>query len=182
MNQSLDQRWEFYTHGSASRNTYRFANGEMLINITEPNGAIEFKYTPYHYSDVRLDALFDNKPESRNTINVTLLCRFTNDGYYQAIVTNDGRFVLYAYDFRTQKGTVLFEGTSLAINQGKAKNEYGLQCKGKQITLFINGREVKTVEENKLGFKEGLVGIYVGAIENLLPVIVGIDWLEIRQP
>jgi hypothetical protein len=90
--------------------------------------------------------------------------------------------VLYAYDFAAQKGNVLFEGSSLAINQGKAKNEYGLQCKGNKITLFINGQEIKTVEENKLGLQEGFVGIYVGAIENLIPVIVGIDWLEIREP
>jgi hypothetical protein len=73
MDQRLDARWDFFTHGSSSKNTYKFANGEMIINITEPNGAIEFKYTPYYYSDVRLNALFDNKPESRNTINVTLL-------------------------------------------------------------------------------------------------------------
>jgi hypothetical protein len=111
-----------------------------------------------------------------------LLCRFSDDGYYQAIITNDGRYVLYAYDFNAQKGDVLFEGSTLAINQGKTKNEYGLQCKGSAITLFINRQEVKTVQENKLGLQEGLVGIYVGAIENIVPVSVGIDWLEISQP
>lgn len=182
MDQRLDARWEFYTHGDSGKNIYSFTNSEMIINIAEPKGGIEFKYTPYYYSDVRLDALFDNKPESRNTINVTLLCRFSDDGYYQAIITNDGRYGLYAYDFNTQKEDSLFEGTSLAINQGKAKNEYGLQCKGNTISLFINGEEVKTVEENKLGLQEGLVGIYVGEFLNLLPVIVGIDWIEIRQP
>ena len=182
MGQRLDAKWEFFTHGDSGKNVYSFSNSEMIINIAEPKGGVEFKYTPYYYSDVRLDALFDNKPESRNTINVTLLCRFSDDGFYQAIITNDGRYVLYAYDFNTQKGDVLFEGSSLAINQGKAQNEYGLQCKGNTITLFINDQEIKTVEENKLGLQEGFVGIYVGAIENLIPVIVGIDWIEIREP
>jgi hypothetical protein len=182
MDQRLDAKWDFFIHGDSGKNVYSFSNSEMIIKIDEPKGGVEFKYTPYYYSDVRLDALFDNKPESRNTINVTLLCRFSDDGFYQAIITNDGRYVIYAYDFNTQKGDVLFEASSLAINQGKGKNEYGLQCKGNTITLFINGQEVKTVEENKLGLQEGFVGIYVGAIENLIPVIVGIDWIEIREP
>lgn len=182
MERQVGTLWNTYIFGDSSKNSYRFRDGELLFSINESNAGIEFIYTPYNYSDVRIDAVFDNKPESRNTINVTLLCRVSAAGFYQVWITNDGRYGFQAYDSSTEKSETLFQGASLAINQGKATNEYGLQCKGNKITLFINGQEIKTVEENKVGLDEGTVGIYVGAVQTLVPVIVGVDWIEISEP
>ncbi|MCS6994770.1 MAG: hypothetical protein NZP74_13195 [Anaerolineales bacterium] len=154
----------------------------MLFSISEPYAGIQLYYLPYEYADVRIDASFENKPESRNTINVSLLCRVSQAGFSQALITNDGRYLLRVYDNKAQKEQILFQGSSLAINQGKAKNEYGFTCKGNRYTLFINGNEVKSITDARVGLQSGQVAIYVGALADLVPVVVGLDWIEISQP
>lgn len=183
MDNPLGILWNFVVYGDSTKNTYSYRDGELLFSVQEPNAGIELAYTPYNYTDVRIDASFDNKPESRNTINVSMFCRYSNDGFYQVLITNDGRYVFAVYESRTmQQPEALFQGASLAINQGKAKNEYGFVCKGNRFTLFVNGKEVKTVTDSRIGVQTGRVGLYVGAVSNLVPVVVGVDWLEISQP
>lgn len=183
MDNPLGILWNFVVYGDSSKNTYSYHNGELIFSVQEPGGGIEFMYTPYRYTDVRIDASFENKPESRNTINVSMLCRVSNDGFYQVLITNDGRYLFAVYERRTmQQSELLFQGASLAINQGKAKNEYGFVCKGNRFTLFVNGKEVKTVTDSRVDVQSGMVGLYVGAVSNLVPVVVGVDWLEISQP
>ncbi|PWH16139.1 MAG: hypothetical protein DDG60_04625 [Anaerolineae bacterium] len=175
--------WNFVVYGDSSKNSYSYRNGELIFSVQEPNAGIEFIYTPYNYQDVRIDAAFENKPESRNTINVSMLCRASNGGFYQVLITNDGRYLFAVYERQTmQQAQVLFQGASLAINQGKSKNEYGFVCKGNRFTLFVNGKEVKTITDSRIDIQSGTVGLYVGAVADLVPVVVGVDWVQISQP
>jgi hypothetical protein len=182
MDSSTLVNWQRYIYGDQQKNTYRMANGELLFNITERDAGIDFTYMPYTYTDVRIDARFENKPESRNTINVSLLCRASDKGFYQVLITNDGRYVFGLYNADTQQNRNIGNGGSFLINQGKAVNEYGLVCKGNELTLFVNGEEVRTVTDQNNTLTEGYVQIYVGAIQDLVPVVVGVDWVKISQP
>lgn len=174
--------WDLYIYGNQQKNTYRVENGELLFKIAERSGGIEFTYMPYTYTDVRIDARFDNKPESRNTINVSLLCRVSDKGFYQVLITNDGRYVFGLYTAATKQNRNIGNGASRLTNLGKTANEYGLVCKGNQLTLFVNGQEVRTVTDQNNTLSEGYVQVYVGAIEDLTPVVVGVDWVKISQP
>lgn len=174
--------WQSYTYGDAQKNTYRLEKGELLFNITERDAGIDFTFMPYVYKDVRVDARFENKPDSRNTINVSLLCRASDKGFYQVLITNDGRYVFGVYTTQSQQNKSLGNGGSNLINLGKTTNEYGLVCKGNQLTLFVNGKEVRTVTDPNNTLSEGYVQIYVGAIKDLTPVIVGVNSIKISQP
>ena len=87
---------------------------------------------------------------------------------------NSGKYDILWYDNLIQKDYVtLYSGGSTAINTGKATNEYTAICVGDQLTLGINGEEVRTVTHKDL--KEGLVGLGVSSFD-VLPIIVEFDY------
>ncbi len=173
--------WSYITYGSEDNNTISAEDGKIIFNITEADAGIMFLYDPYVYTDVRIDVALENK--GRNTINVTLLCRYSDsDGFYQAVVTSDGRYVLNAYDAKQDSHTQLYDGASADINQGKASNIFGMKCEGNTVTLYVNDVEVRSVEDKYVVLDEGQVGVYVGAIGDIVPVIVELDEFLISQP
>ena len=67
------------------------------------------------------------------------------------------------------------------INSGMAENEYGILCQGNTLTLFINGKEVRSLVDSKYLLPEGKVGISVSSFRDA-PVIADFFWAKISQP
>ena len=67
------------------------------------------------------------------------------------------------------------------LKQGKEVNEYKMDCEGDEITLYVNGTELKTVRDTTYGFDEGPVGFNISSL-NVLPVTVNVNWFDIAQP
>jgi hypothetical protein len=56
-----------------------------------------------------------------------------------------------------------------------------MDCVGSEITMYINGTELKTVKDTTYGYDEGFVGFNISSL-NVLPVTVNVNWFEIAQP
>jgi hypothetical protein len=135
-------------------------------------------YTPYEYDDVSIKLNAENR--GRNNNNVSLVCRMSSDGnqWYEFSVESGGLWYLYAVD---EKYNIVANGGTNALKQGREINEYGMTCEGDEITLTINGEEVRKVTDNTYGFNDGLVGFNISSL-NVLPITVAVNWFEISQP
>jgi hypothetical protein len=114
-----------------------------------------------------------------NNNNVSLFCRYSDSGWYEFNIANNGKFWIYYYDSSIQDYRLLWEGGSFAIRMGKDTNEYTAFCVGNQLALYINGVEAKTVTDKNL--KDGLVGVSVSSFD-VTPITVEFDYFGVSAP
>ncbi|HEY5671805.1 MAG TPA: hypothetical protein VIS10_17570, partial [Anaerolineales bacterium] len=145
----------------------------------ENNTWVYFLYEDYIYTDSRIDTQVENLGFNNN--NVSLICRYSDDaGWYEFNIANNGTYTILWYDNITLRDyKLLFSGGSNLINMGKDINEYTAICSGDQLTLGINGQEVRTVTDKNL--KEGLAGFSVSSF-NVTPIIVEFDYYGVSVP
>ncbi len=156
-------------------------NDRLVFDIQDEYNWIYAYYEDQVYDDVRLETEVNNR--GANTNNVSLICRLDLDeGWYEFNISNGGLYTFYAYDIAGNTGyNELVSGGVQNIKTGKETNQYAITCDGKTLTLYVNGKEIKSYDENKYGFNEGMVGISVSSFE-ILPVKVEFEWLQIMEP
>jgi S1-C subfamily serine protease len=154
-------------------------DGYLVFNLTKANKWVYVTYNPYKYTDVRLDVKADNR--GKNTNNVSLICRYSDEGWYEFNIANNGLYWIYAYIRSDGSYNRLYNGGSNLIKQGKDVNEYTLICNGDDITVGVNGVEVKTITDTKYRLRDGKVGLGVSSF-NVLPILVNIDYFQVSQP
>jgi len=140
-------------------------------------------YNAFEYEDVRVDLSADNR--GRNNNNISLICRYDPDvGWYEFNIANNGLYDIY-YAEVTESGAIAYNrianGGSNSIKQGKEINEYGISCKGDDLTLYINGDEVISRPERTYGLRSGQVGMSVSSFD-VLPILIEMDWIKISEP
>jgi hypothetical protein len=140
-------------------------------------------YNAYDYEDVKMEAIADNR--GRNNNYVSLICRYDPEvGWYEFNIANNGLYnILYAEVLENGKIRYnrIANGGSNAIKIGKEVNEYTMTCQGDELTLHINGDEVISFKEKKYSLRSGQVGISVSS-ENVLPILIEMDWIKISEP
>ncbi len=97
-----------------------------------------------------------------NRNNISLVCRATNEGWYEFSMNSGG----YWYIWKYQDGdyTNLAEGASYSINLQKAANSLTATCIGRELTFYVNGVLMGSVEDNT--FKDGgQVGVSVSTFQ-----------------
>jgi hypothetical protein len=184
----LSSDWDILTvensqDADADKVTVEAENGNLVWNFDSEWVFYYLFYNAFNYENVRLDIRADNR--GRNNNLVSLICRYDPDqGWYEFNISNGGEWILY-YGNYTNNDTVgydqLANGGSLAIKQGKEVNEYAIECKDTQLTLFINGEEVTSVTEKEYGLRSGQIGISVSSL-NVLPILIEMDWVKISEP
>ena len=176
----IPDNWQYFTLGSGSDKNLVIQQEEdhLLFDLGDKNLYVYYMYTPYTYDDVSLTLNAENR--GRNNNNVSLVCRMNNDGtqWYEFSVESGGVWYLYAVD---GKYNILDNGGTTALKQGKEVNEYRMDCVGDEITLYVNGTELKTVTDSTYGFNEGAVGFNISSL-NVLPITVNVNWFDIAQP
>ena len=140
-------------------------------------------YDPYEYKNVSLEVVAENRGVNDN--NISLICRYTEDeGWYEFNVANNGLYWIYHAIVDTD-GRVIYsklaDGGSNRVKQGKEINTYAITCEERTLTLYINGKETRTLDDNRFVLREGQVGISVSSF-NVLPVDVEIDYVDISEP
>ncbi|MBN2118926.1 MAG: hypothetical protein JW730_20330 [Anaerolineales bacterium] len=162
----------------ASSVKIEFADSRMRIELPERDLYFYYFYFGNVYENVRLDLRADNR--GVNTNNVSLICRVSDEGWYEWSVGSGGDWVLYA---RTDKYNMMAKGGTTYLKQGKEVNDYGLECKDNVIRMFINGQEVKQspFTDKKYGLGDGEVAFNVSSL-HVTPVIVEVDWFKISEP
>lgn len=177
----IDQ-WYFFTTGPGADNDDElqiFQDGEGLtLDLGALDLYLYYIYDLQTYTDVHLTMVAENL--GRNNNNVSMVCRldFDNSRWYEFSVESGGLWYLYAYDggYNT-----LDSGGTNVLKQGKAINEYGMECSGNTIAMFINGDEVKTYSDRNFNFAEGEVGFNISSL-NVLPITVNVKSFDIAQP
>ena len=172
--------WDSFSLGQGEDNNLVIEQQEdhLLFDLGDEDLYVYYMYTPYEYDDVSIKLNAENR--GRNNNNVSLVCRMNSDGtqWYEFSVESGGVWYLYAVD---DKYNIIANGGTNALQQGRAINEYAMTCQGDEITLFVNGEEIRSVKDNTYGFSGGLVGFNISSL-NVLPITVAVNWFEISQP
>jgi len=157
-------------------------NGKLTFDLQDENLYSYLIFDKQSYEDVRVELSADNR--GKNSNNISLICRYSNNGWYEFSVRNDGLFQIWAYDSTgaVHKGyNLINSGGSNAIKMGKETNVYAISCLGNHLALYINGEETASFTEKRFSFKDGKVGINVSSLWTI-PVIVDIDYFDIQAP
>ncbi len=153
---------------------FSFDTGKDTTNYTiEPKKDSLYMEVPEEYTsvyavyaddmpkaDVQLDVDTDTTGPARN--NISLICRYTEDGWYELSVDSSGMWAIYRYD--TKGGYFLLkDGGSTAIHMVQRQNHLTALCRGDTFTLFVNDVKVGTAKDQK--FSEGRIGIGVATFQ-----------------
>ncbi|HQV94580.1 MAG TPA: hypothetical protein PLF41_08955 [Anaerolineales bacterium] len=154
----------------------------QLLQVDDRVGQYYLINDAFSYSDVKVEAVVTNRGNNSN--GVGLICRYSNVGWYEVQVSNSQRFAIYVVDsigLVSQGYNEVFTGESSAIRSGPSTNVYTLTCKGKTISLSVNGELVGEFEDTYLGLTDGKIGLSIWSPQTL-PVIVDIETLTVSAP
>jgi hypothetical protein len=173
----------FLTSGDASDLDFYANNGMLVFDITGQYVYSYAVYDPEVYDDVRIDVSVTNRGD--NTNNVSLLCRYDEKkGWYEANIFNSGLYDILYGEWKAGQTEAsyaeLYSGGSNAIHTGMATNEYTLICEGNEVSLYINGKKVRTVG-SEFGLSRGQIGIGASSFQRY-PVALDFDWVKISEP
>jgi hypothetical protein len=173
----------FVTNGKLHQLDLSAKDGRLVFAINERQVWSYAVYTPQTYQDVKMEVQAENFGNNEN--NVTMICRYSERGWYEVTISNNGLYKIYFGKWDDNGTTASYakiaDGGSTNILAGRAVNTYAFSCKGTMLTLTINGKEIKRVEEKQRGLREGQIGIGVSSFR-YVPVEVQFDWVKITQP
>jgi len=176
-----DPQWDYFlTSGDANKATVSFDNSRMTFDLEDLDIYAYYLYDQFVYDDVSLSIRAENR--GRNNNNVSLVCRKSDLGWYEFSTEGGGVWYLYrvTYDGNGEAVYDAFgDGGAASLNQGQAVNEYGMTCQGNEITLSINGQELRKIVDST--FTSGQVGFNISSL-NVTPIIVDVDWFKISLP
>jgi hypothetical protein len=175
---SLDDWFYFLTNGVDDGFSAQTVDSRLRVDIQDNDTWVYLMNDYFEYYDVRIDTIAENL--GRNNNNVSLICRESDQGWYEFNIANNGTYtILWFDDVSLHDYELLYSGGSNEIRMGKDVNEYTAVCAGDQLTLGINGVEVRTVNHNDL--KSGRVGLSVSSF-NVTPITVEFDYFITSVP
>lgn len=156
-----------------------FEKGYLQFDITDTFVGAFAAYDPFEYTDVRIDAHVENFGRVSN--DFALMCRYSEKGWYEFNIKNDGYYYLNYLEIRKDGtlyiDTIYLDATTLVKRDA---NDYALVCQGHTFSMYVNGEKVgKDVNHNMLS--SGKVGVEGFSLQ-VVPVTLHIDWVKISQP
>lgn len=120
-----------------------------------------------------------------NTINISLVCRATEDGWYELGISGGGYGFAWKYVegegyTQLQDSTGRYEFPSTAINMKNKSNEIIAACVGDTLTLWVNDVEVVSVVDRTFR-NGGQVGVSVSTL-GIPGAEVEFDWFAATEP
>jgi hypothetical protein len=112
-------------------------------------------------ADVRIDADVQNVA-GPNWNNISLVCRMSPDGWYEAAIDTGGYWSLWRYS-ESQGFEELKGGASTAIRLRQGRNHMTLVCAGATIAFYVNDVALAEVEDDR--FDDGHLAIGVTTFE-----------------
>lgn len=142
-------------------------------------------YEPHTYDNVRIYVRVENRGVNSNNVNI--ICRLSDEGWYEISLANNGLYNLWAYDGAKNSYNRIADGGSTKIKPGKEINEYTFVCNDRDLIVYVNGNETRKYTDNKYVFKSGQIGVGASAgidkqTGNDLPVKLEFDFVEISEP
>ena len=178
-----DPGWDYFlTFGDKEKITVDFSNSLMTFDLEDTSIYAYYLYPGQFYDNVRIEIRAENRGKNNN--NVSLVCRASTEGWYEFSTEGGGLWYLYAVTFSDDNEAVytrLDNGGAQSLKQGKEVNEYAMTCDDREITLEVNGKELKTYTDKNYDFREGQVGFNISSL-NVTPIILEVDWFKISEP
>ena len=155
--------------------------GFLVFDLTGPNQWVYALYNLPTYADIRVDAQVEVRAGGAGAFGI--VCRYSEEqGWYEFNIYADQTYELL-FGQRLAQGlaryTPLFRGGSEKIKSDV--NEIGLVCQGDTLTPFINGVQMRRWQDNKIGLKDGKIGISAASFESV-PFTIAYDWLKVSEP
>lgn len=177
------EAWPYFlTQGDDSVVDFYLDGGKLYFQLLQQDEKKPWIYlvnTTFTYTDVEVEAFTENN--GVNTNGVSLICRYSQAGWYEFTVSNGGEYWIYAYDTENNAYYELATGGSPVINIGQAANKYTAICRESELTLLVNGEVVTTTFDQRFNFTEGLIGFAVSSPQGL-PVNVNFDYIKVSEP
>jgi hypothetical protein len=168
-----------FTTSPIDKAELKFDDGYMKVELLSTYIGAFATFDAFEYTDVRLDARIEN--HGANTNDYALMCRFSKDGWYEFNIMSSGLWFINYMDTTRKDGTIVFnqlaDGGTTIIKQDT--NEYGMSCIGNTIVVYINGDQIKVVNNSAL--TSGKVAVQVYSLD-ITGVDLWTDWLKISQP
>lgn len=175
----------FMTSGDESMVSVRMESEKLAIDLASLDDKLPWFYlinNVYTYPDVKVEVDVTNRGSDAN--GVSLICRYSDVGWYEFVVSNTGSYTIYAVDsvgIVSQGYNQLINGNSSAVNQGVSRNIITAECKGNALNLYVNQTLVDSVTDPRFNFTYGKIGIAVSSPQKL-PVGVDFDTLTVSAP
>lgn len=179
-----DPQWNYFlTSGDEDKVKIEFDDSRMIFKLDALSIYAYYIYEAFDYRDVRIDLRAENRGMNNN--NISLVCRASDDeGWYEFSTEGGGLWYLYgvvpANDGKLRYN-IIDSGGVKALKQGKNTNEFTMICNENEITLGVNGIEIKKVKENKYVLRKGFAGFNISSL-NVTPIVVEVEWVKISQP
>ncbi|MEP7134200.1 MAG: hypothetical protein ABI904_04655 [Chloroflexota bacterium] len=175
----------FMTSGDESMVAMKVEVGKLAVDLLSLDDKLPWFYlinNDYTYSDVKVEADVTNRGADAN--GVSLICRYSDIGWYEFVVSNTGTYKIYAMDSAglvNQGYNELLSGVSPLINPGISRNVLTAECVGNQLSLYVNQTLVNSMVDTQFNFSFGKIGMAVSSPEKL-PVGVDLESLTVSQP
>jgi hypothetical protein len=154
--------------------------GSLIVDLQGRFQEASFLYSEYIYSDVRMDISIHNRGANTSYVNFT--CNYSDRfGWYDISISTGGEYKIWVYSFIDEDWDLIAQGGSTNIRTGRNENTYTVICQGNKITLQINGNVERVFEDRKYNLTEGMVGFSIYS-ENVVPVVVDVDYFSIKVP
>jgi hypothetical protein len=155
--------------------------GFLVFGLTGPNQWVYALYEMPTFADVRVDAQVDIRAGGLSAYGI--VCRYSEEqGWYEFNIYTDHTYTLLFGQWlapAVARYTPLVRGGSEKIKADA--NEIGLLCQGDMLTPFINGVQMRSWQEDKIGLKEGKIGLSAASFDSV-PLTVAYDWLKVNEP
>ncbi len=157
MSDWMDLGFSFDTWAETSNYTVEPKNKGLYMEVPEEYTSVYAIYAnDMPKADVQIDVDTDTTGPDRN--NISLLCRATDEGWYELSVDSSGLWAIYRYQYKGGY-TLLRDGGSTAIHMIQRQNHITALCRGDTFTLFVNDVKVGSGKDTK--FPDGRVGVGV---------------------
>ena len=158
------------------------SNGKLAFDIETKGIWMYYLYDGFQYDDVHMEVVAENRGIANN---VGLICRYSKDqGWYEFNVASTGLYKILFGRYGSNNTVIygkLADGGSNKLKPGKDTNTIGITCKGRTLVLYINGAEVRRMDDNQYVLDKGQVGISVSS-SKYVPVQVNVDSIKVSQP
>jgi len=175
--------WAIIQTGNESSPQIKAEGGALIFELNAPYTWTYAIYGAHDYTDIRIDASFENRGTSPEAIG--LVCRYSEqNGWYEFNISTDGTYNILYGQWMAQgiaSYAPIANDTSEYIKRGETQYELGLACQQNTLWLYINQKLFRKIDVAHYGLTEGKVGLAVSSFENT-PVISAFDWVKVSEP
>lgn len=170
--------WEFLQAGGTAVPLSSFQNGSLRFDISSPETWVIGIHTANSYSNVFVRA----KTSASPTGSTGLICRYSEDGWYEFNVSNNGTYSLLLGQWLSPEVAkyipVIHDLSNKLTNI--STSEIGLFCEDNFLQLYVNNTMIRRVEVTNYGLAEGKVGISASSFAEV-PMSAIFEWIQVSE-